>query len=405
MKITKVQTFLMGVGDTPRNWLFVKVHTDEGITGVGEASGWPKVIKAAVDDIAPMVIGEDPMHIEKIWQMLYVGMMGHGMTGVVGSGAINGIEMALWDIKGKALNTPVWNLLGGKLRDRIRVYGHAFRYRMGISGHDDGIGVVERALELKDMGYTAVKTGQGVDSVRAVHEIRKAVGDDMDIMVECAPPPWLQVKDAIILARALEPYNITFFEDAVAPENLRALERLQDATDVPIAVGERHSHIWGLREHIEKELVDVIQPDAGRVGGISQLKKLAAMAEAHYITVAPHSGTLGPVGEYAALHVMATIPNALALERVEFDDPKRYEVIDNHIPTVDGFVPVPDKPGLGVDIIEEAIAKYPSTGNAPGPRQTEPGMHKWEPGTYFEQIYFQPRFRRQATMSPPKDDA
>ena len=238
MKITKVETFLMGVGDTPRNWLFVKVHTDEGITGVGEASGWPKVIKAAVDDISPMVIGEDPMHIEKIWQMLFVGMMGHGMTGVVGSGAINGIEMALWDIKGKALNTPVWNLLGGKLRDEIRVYGHAFRYRMGISSHDDSIGVVERALELKDMGYTAVKTGQGVDSIQAVHDVRKAVGDDMDIMVECAPPPWLQVKDAIILARALEPYNITFFEDAVAPENLRALERLQDATDVPIAVGD-----------------------------------------------------------------------------------------------------------------------------------------------------------------------
>tara|TARA_Y100000588_G_scaffold328665_2_gene364359 strand:- start:7029 stop:8243 length:1215 start_codon:yes stop_codon:yes gene_type:complete len=404
VKITKVETFLMGVGDTPRNWLFVKVHTDEGITGVGEASGWPKVIKAAIDDISPMVIGEDPMQIEKIWQLLFVGMMGHGMTGVVGSGAINGIEMALWDIKGKALNTPVWNLLGGKLRDSVRVYGHAFRYKMGVSAEDDRTGVVERALELKAMGYTAVKTGQGVDSIQAVHDVRKAVGDDMDIMVECAPPPWLQVKDAIILARALEPYNITFFEDAVAPENLKALARLQDATDVPIAVGERHSHIWGLREHIENELVDVIQPDAGRIGGISQLKKLSAMAEAHYITVAPHSGTLGPIGEFAALHVMCSIPNALALERVEFDDPRRYEVITNHIPTVDGFVPVPNEPGLGVDIIEEAIAKYPSKHNTPGPRQTEPGMHKWEPGTYFEQIYFQPRFRRQATMSPPKED-
>ena len=184
----------------------------------------------------------------------------------------------------------------------------------------------------------------------------------MDIMVECGPPPWLTVKDAILVGKALEPYNVAFYEDAVAPENLRALARLQDNVDVPIAVGERHSHIWGLREHIERELVDVIQPDAGRVGGISQLKKLAAMAEAHYITVAPHSGTLGPVGEYAALHVMASIPNALALERVEFDDPVRYEVIDHHPPTIDGHVPVPDRPGLGVDIIEEAIEKYPSTG-------------------------------------------
>ena len=321
MKITEVKTFLMGVGNTPRNWLFVKVYTDEGITGVGESSGWPVVIKAAIDDISPMVIGEDPMNIEKIWQLLYVGMMGHGMTGVVGSGAINGIEMALWDIKGKALGTPVWNLLGGKVRDSVRVYGHAFRYKMGIDSGPDGVTVGERALELKEMGYTAVKTGQGVESVKAVEEVRKAVGDEMDIMVECGPPPWLTVKDAILVGKALEPYNVAFYEDAVAPENLQALARLQDAVDVPIAVGERHSHIWGLREHIERELVDVIQPDAGRVGGISQLKKLAAMAEAHYITVAPHSGTLGPVGEYAALHVMASIPNALALERVEFDHP------------------------------------------------------------------------------------
>ena len=398
MKITEVKTFLMGVGNTPRNWLFVKVYTDEGITGVGESSGWPVVIKAAIDDISPMVIGEDPMNIEKIWQLLYVGMMGHGMTGVVGSGAINGIEMALWDIKGKALGTPVWNLLGGKVRDSVRVYGHAFRYKMGIDSGPDGVTVAERALELKEKGYTAVKTGQGVESVKAVEEVRKAVGDDMDIMVECGPPPWLTVKDAILVGKALEPYNVAFYEDAVAPENLQALARLQDAVDVPIAVGERHSHIWGLREHIERELVDVIQPDAGRVGGISQLKKLAAMAEAHYITVAPHSGTLGPVGEYAALHVMASIPNALALERVEFDHPSRYEVIDHHPPTIDGHITVPDRPGLGVDIIEEAIEKYPSQGNSPGPIRTEPVMHKWEPGTYFEQLYFQPRYRRQSTL-------
>ena len=131
MKITEVKTFLMGVGQTPRNWLFVKVYTDEGITGIGEASGWPKVIKAAIDDISPMVIGEDPMHIEKIWQLLYVGMMGHGMTGVVGSGAINGIEMALWDIKGKALNAPVCALLGGPRTTSVPVYSH-------FGGRDEG---------------------------------------------------------------------------------------------------------------------------------------------------------------------------------------------------------------------------------------------------------------------------
>ena len=283
MKITGVKTFLMSPPLKPslaeksgstwnaRNWLFVKVYTDEGIFGIGEGSGWPRVIETAVQDIAPILIGEDPMNIERIWQKILTATMGNGMTGTVGSGAMNGIDMALWDIKGKALNTPVWNLLGGKVRDRIRVYGHA--------------STPEGALELKAKGITGVKTGGVIDPVDKVEAIRNAVGDEMDIMVDAHGPPWFTTKDAILVGKALEPYNLLFYEDPVPPDNMDALARVQDNVDIPIAAGERHSHIWGVRELIERELVDVVQPDSGRIGGITQLKKIAAMAEAHYITV------------------------------------------------------------------------------------------------------------------------
>ena len=395
MKITEIKTFLMSPPLKPslaeksgstwnaRNWLFVKVYTDEGITGIGEGSGWPRVIETAVQDIAPILIGEDPMNIERIWQKILTATMGNGMTGTVGSGAMNGIDMALWDIKGKALNTPVWNLLGGKVRDRIRVYGHA--------------STPEGALELKAKGITGVKTGGVFDPVDKVEAIRNAVGDEMDIMVDAHGPPWFTTKDAILVGKALEPYNLLFYEDPVPPDNMDALARVQDNVDIPIAAGERHSHIWGVRELIERELVDVVQPDSGRIGGITQLKKIAAMAEAHYITVAPHSGSLGPVGEYAALHVLAAIPNALILERLEFDSPARYEVIDPHPETVDGYIDVPDRPGLGVDIDEEAVARYPSRGNTAPPGDGTDGS-SWEPGTWHEYVYYQARYRRQKTM-------
>ncbi|MEX0763179.1 MAG: mandelate racemase/muconate lactonizing enzyme family protein [Dehalococcoidia bacterium] len=402
MKITEVKTFLMHVGAPPpdawasttptgsrrghgwtvRNWLFVKIYTDEGIWGIGECSGWPRVIETAVNDITPLLIGEDPMDIERIAQKILISTMGNGMTGTVGSGAMTGIDMALWDIKGKALNTPVWNLLGGKMRDKIRVYGHA--------------GTPERALELKEKGITGVKTGGVGNPVDKVEAIRKAVGDEMDIMVDAHGPPWLTTKDAILIGKALEPYNLLFYEDPVAPDNIEALARIQDNVDIPIAAGERHSHIWGVRQLIEREIVDVVQPDTGRIGGITQMKKLAAMAEAHYIQVAPHSGSLGPVAEYAALHVLASIPNALILERVEIDVPVRYEVIKPHPETVNGYIEVPNAPGLGVDIDEDVVAANPSHGNTALPGSPDDGAY--EPGTYDEHVYYQQRYRRQKTL-------
>jgi len=393
MKITKIETHLMQVGARPasgtsrgvdghggsRNWLFVKVLTDEGIYGVGEGSGWPRVVKAAVEDLATILVGEDPTHIDRLWHRMFLASMGHGVLGTVGGGALTAIEMALWDIKGKALGQPVWNLLGGRFRDRIPVYGHAK--------------TPERARELIGLGIKGVKVGfTGAVEIDRVAAIRDAVGPEVDVMVDAHGPSWMTPADAIQVGRSLEPFDLLFYEDPIAPENLDGYARIRDAVAIPLAAGERHATLWGLRPLIERELVDVVQPDTGRAGGITQMRKIAAMAEAHYITMAPHSGSLGPVAEFAALHVMATIPNALMLERVEFDWRGRDAVISNPIPTVDGHVAVPDAPGLGVDLVLEEILKYPSSRNVAA--LPEDNGWAYEPGTVTESVYFQTRRAR-----------
>jgi len=396
MKITRIETFLMqagapddrawasdkaGVQTSSRNWLFVKVHTDDGVYGVGECSGWPRVIETAVRDLADVLVGEDPAHIERLWQKMMVAQMAHGMTGVVGAGAMSGIDMALWDIKGKVLGAPVWTLLGGQVRDRIRIYSHASS--------------PEVALELKQRGIMAVKTGGVRDPLAKVAAIREAVGSDVDVMVDLHGPPWLTPKDAIALGRALEPYHLLFMEDPVAPENMDGLARVADSVAIPIAAGERLATIWGWRRLIEGEIVDVIQPDTGRAGGISQMKKLAGMAEAHHIMLAPHSGSLGPVAEFAALHVLAAIPNTLMLERIENDWSGRNEVISAPPVLENGHLVVPTAPGLGVDINEEAIAAYPSR------RNVSIAAGGYEPGTEAEHVYVQMRLHRAAYLEVP----
>ncbi|MCX2720851.1 mandelate racemase/muconate lactonizing enzyme family protein [Roseibium salinum] len=400
MKITEIKTYLMQVGSRPglpagdgsfrgsRNWLFVKIETDEGVCGIGECSGWPRVIERAVQDFATILIGEDPRDIDRLWHRLYVGAMGHGMTGTVGGGALTGIEMALWDIKGKVLGQPIWNLLGGKFRDTIPVYGHAK--------------TPERARELMERGYSAVKVGftGGVD-LDLVSSIRDTVGPEVDLMVDAHGPSWMTAGDAILVGRELEKLDLLFYEDPVAPENLDALQRVRDAVDIPLAAGERVSTIWGIRPYVERELVDVIQPDTGRAGGITQMRKMAAMAEAHYITMAPHSGSLGPVAEFAALHVLATIPNVLMLERVEFDWPGRYEVVSPALTSEKGTLRVPDAPGLGVELVEEEIEKYPSNRNV---ADMPANANAYEPGTVGECVYFQTRLRRRARLRLKRTD-
>jgi galactonate dehydratase len=406
MKITDIKTFLMHVGQPDRtrwawdgqmrpfneggklagsrNWLFLKVYTDEGITGIGECSGWPRVIETAIHDLKSVLIGEDPTHIERLWQRMQVAIMGHGMLGTVGAGAMTGIDMALWDIKGKALGVPVWNLLGGKVRDKIRVYTHA--------------NTPEVALSAKQRGFTCIKCGGVSDPVRKVAMLREAVGNEFDITIDLHGPPWLTPADAARVARALEPYNLLWIEDPIAPENLEGYRRIRDAAHVPLASGERQATIFGERQLIEEELVDVLQPDTGRAGGITQMKKIAAMAEAHHIMMAPHSGSLGPVAEYAALHLMAAIPNALILERIEDDWPERRNVILPYPEQQDGFLTVPDAPGLGCDIDEALVARYPSQGNVSAPAETD--NRSYLPGTVRENVYVQTRLGRGVYFTP-----
>jgi galactonate dehydratase len=380
MKITSIQTFLMHAGPptkggwSARNWLFVKIHTDEGLYGIGESSGWPRVVETAIKDLTPLMIGEDPFHIEYLWQKMMVSMMGHGMTGVVGSGAMTGIEMALWDIKGKALGVPVWNLFGGKMRDKVRIYAHAH--------------TADRARKLVDQGYTALKTGGILNTLNSVDSIRTEVGLGVDLMVDVHGPPWLTTRDAIALGKKLEPYSLLFYEDPVPPENLEAIARVADAVDIPIAAGERHANIYGVRELIEREIIDVVQPDTGRAGGLSQMKKIAGLAESHFISMAPHDGSLGPVAEMAAVHLMATIPNFLILEHLADDVPQRYEVMIGQPEIKEGHIIVPDTPGLGIDIVEEAIINYPSTGNISPPDDT------------YDYQYFSARSGRAEWLSP-----
>jgi len=363
VKITEIKTYLMHAnvpsssGWKARNWLFVKIFTDAGIYGVGEASGWPRVVETAIQDLSSILVGENPFEIEKLWQKMLLAMMGHGMTGIVGGGAMTGIEMALWDIKGKALGVPVYELLGGKIRDRVRLYAHAH--------------TPERARELVDRGFGALKTGGVTNPLHKVAAMRKEVGDEIDLMVDIHGPPWLTTKDAIRMGQALEEFNLLFYEDPVAPEDIDAIARVSAAVNIPIAAGERHATIWGAKELIEREIVDVVQPDTGRAGGLLQMKKIAAMAEAHYITFAPHDGSLGPVAEMAAVHLCSTLPNFLILEHLEDDVPQRYEVMQPQPTIVDGFMLAPDAPGLGVDIVEEEIAKYPSSGNVSAPSATD----------------------------------
>jgi galactonate dehydratase len=397
MKITSVKTFLMQAGSPKetawsaggpagglssagaRNWLFVKVYTDAGVTGIGECSGWPRVTEMAVRDLEHVIVDQDPAHIERLWQRMHTAMMGHGQTGVMGYGALAGLDMALWDIKGKVLDTPVWNLLGGKVRDRIRAYSHA--------------STVESAQSLVARGYTAIKTGGVADPLGKLADLRAALGDDIDLMVDLHGPPWLNAADAIALCREMERYHPLFVEEPVAPEALAAMRRVRDHTTVPLAAGERLAGLFGQRALIEDDLVDVIQPDTGRSGGLTQMRKIAALAEAHFVGVAPHAGTLGPVAEMAAVHLLAAIPNALILERFEDDWPGKHALVTPALVCENGHLIVPDRPGLGIDIDEDFIAAHPSVRNCRLPI-TE-GSGAYAPGTEDEAVYFQARTARQ----------
>ena len=334
--------------------MILKMFTDEGLVGYGEPMNYEhwRVVAQAVEDMAEYLVGKDPLNIEDHWQAMYRSSYSRSMPVLVG--ALSGIEMAMWDVFGKMVGLPVWKLLGGKVRDRIRVY-------TGTGGATPEE-CAENASQKVAEGFRAVKMGASPSPVRFVDTpekidfmvsrvaaVREAVGYSVDIAVDLHRR--LSPTMAAILVKELEPLRPLFAEEPCHPENNEALLALSRGTTVPIATGERHLTRWGFRELIEREMCAILQPDIRHCGGMLELKKIAGMAEIHNMAIAPHNAA-GPVGVAASVHVMATIPNLLICEgghnRGEglFKTPLIFR---------DGFIELPTEPGLGVDMDDEAL--------------------------------------------------
>jgi len=351
MKITKLETCFI----KPR-WVFLKVYTDEGIVGLGEPAleGRSQTVAAAVQEIGRYLIGQDPLRIEHHWQAIYRGQFYRG--GPILCSALSGIEQALWDILGKWLGQPVYRLLGGAVRDKIRMYGW-------LNGENYG-DYLASAMVSAQSGFTAFKIGlEGAyklvdtpakveEAVRRFAELREAIGLNVDLGIDfhARVSPAMAVR----LARALEPYQPMFIEEPVPPENIDALATVARSTSIPIATGERLFTKWGFREVLEKQAATILQPDLSHAGGILECKKIAAMAECYYAAIAPHC-PLGPIALAACLQLDACTPNFLAQEHMTLGD----GYLKEPFKVMDGYIALPTKPGLGIELDEEALAdKY-----------------------------------------------
>ncbi|MFH1141466.1 MAG: galactonate dehydratase, partial [Chloroflexota bacterium] len=343
--------------------VFVKVTTDEGVTGWGECSVGVESIKAVVEELGAMLVGKDPFRIEEHWQSLY--HVHHNVRGgVLHTAAISGIDIALWDIKGKAFNIPIYEMLGGAMRDRIWGYGR-------FDGETPEKAVEHARAEVA-AGFSALKGDpfghQGIfttleserDAIAKVAAVRKAVGPNVELMVEVHGR--LTPAEAIRVGQALEEYNPFFYEEPVPPQNVDAMAKVAAALRIPLATGERLYTKWEFRQLIEKQVVSVVQPDVCHAGGILELKKIAAMAEAYYIGFAPHN-PYGPVNTVAALHVVATVPNFIIQEGGHANyDPLLKQPFPGQ---KGGYFDLPKGPGLGIELDEAALVKYASKGFVP----------------------------------------
>lgn len=368
MQITQISTTV--VNANMRNWIFVKVETDEpGLYGWGEATLEYKTrsVVGAIEDISRFVIGEDPRRIEHLYQMMY--RQYFWKVGIEGMSAISGIEQALWDIKGKWLDVPVYELLGGRVRDRVRLYNHLGGGQMNaMYESSEPQEFAKRALKVQEMGYDAIKfmavprtePVEGIRSVRyaakLVEAVREAVGPDMDLMVDLHARTWPAM--AIQYCHALEPYGLFFFEEPCPTEDIEATAQVTRVSKIPIATGERLVTRYPFRDLLEKRACHIIQPDLSHCGGLWEARKIAAMAEAHSIAVAPHNPN-GPLALNSAVHFALATPNWVIQEAITSDVPWRNEVLDEALVVKDGYIDPPTRPGLGVEIDEEAAARYP----------------------------------------------
>ena len=368
MRVTAVSTVV--VNARLRNWVFVKVTTDEpGLIGWGEASlEWKtNAVVGAVNDLADIVVGEDPMRLEHLWQAMFRQQFFKG--GIVTMSAISGIDQALHDVKAKALGVPLYELLGGRVRDRVRLYDH-LGGGDSTAVYDDATpsAFAERARESIADGLTALKIlpvppSRPLEGAAALRQadslmaaVRDAVGDDVEIMVDLHGRTTPAA--AIQFGHVLAPYRPWFIEEPVQPGNVDALVEVARALPVPIATGERLVTRWEFREVLEKRACAVIQPDVGHCGGVAELRRIAAHAETCFVSVAPHN-PLGPIATAVNVHLALTMPNFLIQEVMRSDVPWRDEVVDAPLEIVDGHVLPSTRPGIGVEVDEEAAARYP----------------------------------------------
>jgi galactonate dehydratase len=354
-----------------RNWIFVRVETDRpGLYGWGEATlEWKtRAVVGAIDDLAPLILGQDPRDIEQCVRIL----VKHGFwrLGVVGMSAVSGIEIALWDILGKDLGVPVWRLLGGKTRERVKVYTHLGLGDMrAVYETETPESLIEKATAVIARGYRAVKVvcipythyhavNRSVDAVaRMLEALRRAIGPDIDIMVDFHGRP-ASVAAAMPFIEACAPARPLFVEEPVPPEDIAGHAAIAARSPVPIASGER---LIGRREFepaLRARAMHIAQPDICHTGGLAEARKIAAMAETAGVGVAPHN-PLGPIAGVAALHFDIATPNFVIQEEMSGAVPWYGEVVRGPISLVEGCWQAPAAPGLGVEVDESAVAKHP----------------------------------------------
>ncbi|MFN0084877.1 MAG: mandelate racemase/muconate lactonizing enzyme family protein [Blastocatellia bacterium] len=366
LKIVKVEPYLLSGVRAYGPWVFVRVETAEGIVGWGEGTNFPGVqpIATAIRNLRQAVLGESAWDIERLWNRMYRYLYYNGMGGIV-LAAISAIDTALYDIVGKKLGIPVYQLIGGQVHEKLRIYANG--WIEGIPRTPEAFAA--RTKELVAKGYTGCKfdpfsvapMNREVmqpdlrSAVAQVRAVREAGGPDYDIAID-VHGRW-STKSTIEIIRALEPYRIFFYEEAVPPENIAAMAEVQRTVNVPLATGERIFGRHGFRELLERQAVRIIQPDLARTGGVTEFRKIASMADTYYIPVAPHNPN-GPICTIASMHVCFSIPNFLILEFFEPDEAVFREIVPGGLRGDKGSLFPVTGPGLGININEDFLRKY-----------------------------------------------
>jgi len=368
MKITGIKTniFSSRHSNAKRNWLIVRIQTDEGIEGIGESSmlSSDPIVEAVIQEWSEnYLVGKDPLAGQVHWTRLHQDNLGRG--GRLYSTVLSGIDIALWDLRGKILGVPVYQLLGGPFRDKLRVYANGW-YTNPASPEV----IAEEAKNVVEMGYTAMKFDpfgkiayttispeEAQLSVDRVAAVREAVGPDVDILIEVHAR--FNVYTAVDLAKRMEQYRPFWYEEPVSQENTNEMRQVRDRINIPVATGERLYLKFPFFDLVKNEAVDILQPDICNAGGITELHKIGSMAEAQHVMMAPHN-TNSAVGTVASFHLDTSMPNFLIQEyHAEFYEPHYFQVVQGLPRQKDGYVNLPEGPGLGISLDNELLDKHP----------------------------------------------